>query len=66
MDLAERLEALADLVPVLEAPDADFGHWDRTPTTDGSEHLPWFTFAPTADAFTSAVGRGGWVIVGFD
>lgn len=66
MDLSDRLRALADLVPILEAPDADFGHWDRAPTADGVEHLPWFTFGPTGDAFTGAVGRGGWVIAGFD
>lgn len=66
MDLSARLRTLADLVPVLEAPDADFGHWDTAPTSGGVEHLPWFTFGPTADAFRVAVGRGGWVIAGFD
>jgi hypothetical protein len=67
MDLADRLRFLAELVPVLEAPDADFGHWqDGSSGTDGVLHLPWFEFGPTADAFRAAVGRGGWVIVGFD
>ena len=47
---------------ILESPDADFGHWDTAPTSGGVEHLPWFTFGPTADAFRVAVGRGGWVI----
>ncbi len=53
-------------MPVLEAPDADFGHWDDTPTVAGTEHLPWFVFGPTADAFRVAVAQGGWMIVGFD
>ena len=66
MDLTERLHALADLVPILEDPDADFGHWDTAPATDGVEHLPWYTFGPAGDAFRAALGRGGWVINGFD
>jgi hypothetical protein len=66
MDLAERLRPLAELVAILEAPDADFGHWDVTPMTDGTEHLPWFVFGPNADAFREAVGRGGWINTGFD
>ena len=64
--LSARLQSLADLVPILEAPDADFGHWDDSPTVAGTEHLPWFVFGPTADAFRAAVGRGVWMIVGFD
>src|SRR5919106_3983139 len=67
MDLADRLRPLADLVPILEAPDADFGHWEGGSSgTDGVLQLPWFAFGQTADAFRAAVGRGGWVIVGFD
>jgi hypothetical protein len=65
-DLAERLRPLADLVPILEAPDADFGHWDTSPGPDGTLHLPWFVFGPTAEAFREAVGRGGWITTGFD
>lgn len=67
MDVAERLLPLADLVPILEAPDADFGHWEGGSTgTDGVLHMPWFAFGPTGEAFRAAVGRGGWVIAGFD
>ena len=66
MELAERLRPLAGMVPILEAPDADFGHWDNTPTISGSEHLPWFVFGPTADAFRAAVASGGWIMLGFD
>ena len=64
--LAARLQPLADLVPILEGPDADFGHWDDMPTVAGTEHLPWFVFGPTADAFRAAVAHGGWMIVGLD
>ena len=28
--------------------------------------MPYFTFGPTADAFRSAIGRGGWIVTGFD
>lgn len=67
MDLAERLLPLADLVPTLEAPDADFGHWEGgSRDTDGVLQMPWFAFGPTGDAFIAAVGRGGWIIAGFD
>ncbi len=67
MELADRLRALADLVPILEAPDADFGHWEGgTKDADGMLHMPWFEFGPTGDEFRAAVGRGGWVIAGFD
>ncbi len=67
MDLAERLLPLADLVPTLEAPDADFGQWEGGSTdTDGVLQMPWFAFGPTGDAFIAAVGRGGWIIAGFD
>ncbi len=64
--IADRLRTLADLVPVLEAPDADFGHWDVPPPTNGVHSFGYFVFGPTADAFRAAVGRGGWVIAGFD
>ena len=63
---ADRLQALADLVPILEAPDADFGHWYVPPPVDGVYHLPYFVFGPAAEAWRAGVGRGGWVIGGFD
>jgi hypothetical protein len=66
MDQTDRLRELADLVPVLEATDADFGHWDNGPSADGSAHLPWFVPGPTEEALRMAVGRGDWVVVGFD
>ena len=53
-------------MPILEAPDADFGHWDDTPAVAGTEHLPWFVFGPTADAFRAAVVSGDWMIRDFD
>ena len=66
MDQTDRLRVLADLVAVLEAQDADFGHWDNEPMPDGTVHMPWFVPGPTADAFQAALGRGGWVVAGFD
>jgi hypothetical protein len=59
--LVDRLRVLADLVPILEAPDAEFGSWTAM-TSDGEvERLPYFTFGPAGEAFRAAVGRGGWV-----
>jgi Family of unknown function (DUF6508) len=66
VDIPDRLRALANLVPILESGDVDFGHWEVTPPTGGVHHLPYYKFGPVADAFTAAVGRGGWVIIGFD
>jgi hypothetical protein len=63
--LRERLRALADLVPILESPDADFGHWETPAPVDGVHSLGYYVFGPTADAFRDAVGRAGWVNVGF-
>ena len=63
---ADRLRALADLVPILEAPDADFGHWEVPPPVNGVHHLGYFVFGPTAEAWRASVGRGGWVTAGFD
>jgi hypothetical protein len=66
LDTAERLHALADLVPVLESADADFGHWEAPPPVDGVHRMPYFVLGPTAESFRTAVGRGGWIVVGFD
>ena len=66
MTLAERLRPLADLVPILESPAADFGRWE-TPAPVGDVHrMPYFVFGPTADAFRAAVASGGWIVMGFE
>jgi Family of unknown function (DUF6508) len=66
-DELARLEELAALVPVLEAPDAVFGRWEgQREDAEGRIHLPYFEPGPACDAFRAAVGRGGWLIVGFD
>jgi hypothetical protein len=57
----DRLRLLADLVPILESPSADFGHWETPPGT-----LGYYVFGPAGEAFLDAVGRGGWVVAGFD
>jgi hypothetical protein len=62
----DRLRSLAELVPILEAPDADFGHWETPPARDGVHSLGWFESGPAAERWRTAVGRGGWVIQGFD
>lgn len=62
----DRLHALAELVPFLEAPDADFGHWETPASKDGIDSLGWFEFGPTAERWRAGVGQGSWVIQGFD
>ena len=66
MNLTDRLRALADVLPMLEASDADFGHWELPPPRDGVHSLGWFEFGPTADSWRTAVARGEWIVVGFD
>ena len=53
-------------MPILESPEADFGHWETPPPVDGVYRLGWFNLGPAGIAFREAVGRGGWVIGGFD
>ena len=64
--LVERLLLLAALVTILEAPDADFGRWEVPPPRGGMQYFGYYVFGPAADAFRAAVGRGSWVITGFD
>ncbi len=66
MDIAERLRILADLEPILAAGETEFGHWEVTAATGDVHHLPWFCSGPGAEAFTRAVGRGDWMMMGFD
>ena len=66
MNDAGRLRALAELIPILEAPDADFGRWETPQPRDGVHSLGWFEFGPTAERWREGVARGAWVIVGFD
>ena len=66
MDDVDRLRELAGLVPVLGAPDVDFGRWEVPPPRDGIYSFGYYVFGPAAEAFRAAVGRGGWIIIGFD
>jgi hypothetical protein len=58
----ESLQALADFVPIFEAPDFVFGEWE-----DSKEHepgvwsMPYVTYGPTALEFQRAAGGHGWV-----
>src|SRR5688500_10168301 len=63
---AARLKVLADVLPVLEAAEPDFGHWVLPPLKDGVHSLGWFELGPAGEAFLAAVAKGGWVTVGFD
>jgi hypothetical protein len=51
---------------MLDAADADFGHWVVPPARAGVHSLGWFEFGPVGEAWRAAVGAGGWVVTGFD
>jgi hypothetical protein len=51
---------------MLEATDADFGHWELPPPRDGVHSLGWFEFGRTAEAWRSAVTHGAWIVGAFD
>ncbi len=51
---------------MLEASDADFGHWELPPPRDGVHSLGWFEFGRTAEAWRNAVTHGAWIVGAFD
>jgi hypothetical protein len=62
-----RLQALAAFLPMFDSPDFVFGHWEQPgPEPDGTKHFPYFVLSPEAESFFAEVGRGGWIIAGFD
>ena len=64
---AEALRALAELVDALQAPGAVFGTWvPSSPRPDGSASMPYVEYGELEGRFRAAVGRGGWMRVGFD
>jgi hypothetical protein len=63
----QRLEALAAFLPVFDSPDFVFGQWaDARTAAGGTLQFPHFDMSPEAEAFLAEVGRGGWIIDGFD
>lgn len=63
---SDRLRVLADLLSTLESGTAEFGHWEVIPPSGDVHHLPYYEFGPAAEAFRAALGRGGWIMPGFD
>src|SRR5262245_42847179 len=59
--LAERLAALAALVPVVEREDFSMGEW-----VTGSTHLPWFFVSTEGQRLVGTINEYGWVVAGFD
>jgi len=65
-DLRRRLRILADMLPVLEAPDFEAGRWHRSEQrADGVWTMPWYELNAAGMAFTSAVGEAGFMLIGF-
>jgi len=54
--LCERLAAIAEFLPLFEAPDFQFGEWDNTPG-----HMPYFMLSAEALQFVHAASANGWV-----
>jgi hypothetical protein len=62
---ADRLRALSDLVPILEAPDPDIGRWVWPAPRDGVQTLGWFEPGAAVEAWRAALVRGHWIVPGF-
>ncbi len=63
----DRLRALAAFLAVFDSPDFVFGRWEQPAAeSDGTGYFPQFVLSPQAEAFLAEVGRGGWIIDGFD
>ncbi len=60
--LADRLAALADLLPEMERPGATWGEWSPTKRKpDGTLVMPWFDDSPLAAELCTRAYRAGWV-----
>ena len=63
----ERLRPLAEILPLLEAPDFVAGHWhDSYRRADGVLIMPWYELSPAAAAVVRAAGASGLMLPGFD
>ena len=59
--MAERIDALACFLPLLEGPGAS-GEWAGGETrADGAITMPWFEYSEVAVAFRRACYANGWV-----
>jgi Family of unknown function (DUF6508) len=59
--------SLAAFLPVMDAQDFDFGHWE-TPGSDASGvlRMPYYSVGPGGMAFLRALGVGNWVTPAVD
>ena len=64
---AERLRAIADFLPIFEAPGFQFGHWTASVETAPRMFTAgYYTLGDDAMAFVKAAAAHGWVVFGFD
>jgi len=62
-----RLEALAAMLPIVEAADFEAGRWhDSERRSDGVWTMPWYELSPAAVSYVRAVGESGMMLTGFD
>jgi hypothetical protein len=62
-----RLEALAAVLPIVEAPDFEAGRWhDSERRPDDVWTMPWYELSPAAESYVRAVGESGMMLTGFD
>ena len=62
-----RLESLAAVLPIIEAPDFYAWRWhDSEQRPDGVWTMPWYELSPAAVSYVRAVGESGMMLTGFD
>lgn len=66
-DLGERLQTLAEFLPMFEGPEFSFGHWSEfKEVRPGVMEMPYFCYSKVAWEFLNATDKYGWVLKGFD
>ena len=61
--LQERLQALADFLPLFEQPGFEFGEWISNPKSEtGVLTMPYYSWSETAHLFVKTAYDTGWVL----
>jgi len=64
--LRKRLHTLAALLPIFEAPEFVFGHWNAPAPTGAVMLMPYFIFSPGAEKLLKVFYKQGWALTEFD
>jgi hypothetical protein len=64
--LQERLQALANFLPIFEQPGFEFGEWSENPKSEsGVIVLPHYSWSDAAQSFVSMAYDMGWVLLDY-